>query len=434
MDPWQYWLFLLLFILSGFFSGSEIALMSLPKHKIDALLKQKKFGSWALHQIRQNTDRLLITILVWNNLVNVYTAALATQISLSIASSSGMEASLAVGLATGVITFLILVFGEIVPKSFSTKNAEKIGLFVAPMYFYLMILLSPVIFVLEKLILIFTWKNSSISVTEEEIESFIDLGKDAGTLEEEEHELLKNSLEFHDTLVEEIMIPRVRIVAMSDEMTLWEALEFYMQENHSRIPVYHQQIDTIIAVVSIRWLLEQKKQWKTRKKLKDVSLPEMLQVPINQPLDVLLESFKTTRQHMAIVKDEYGWVAWLVTIEDVIEEIFGEIHDETDKWIDEIIEKKEGVLSVDPGVQFADVLEEFDLEFSDIGLEEKEFGGDSLAYMITHKLERFPKKGEKVYFDIVNGDAEDVTKKQLCCCIHEMTKESVIWRVEVSLE
>lgn len=405
--------------------------MSLPRHKVESLLKQKQFWSGALHQIRENTDRLLITILIGNNLVNVYAAALATQISLTLATSSGLDESLAIGVATWVITFLILVFGEIIPKSFATKNAEKIWLFVAPLYYYLMIILSPVIYILERIILLFTGKHNAITVTEEEIESFIDLGKDTGTLEEEEHELLKNSLEFNDTLAEEIMVPRVKITALSDEVTVGEALDFYIHNNYSRIPVYHEQIDDIIGIVSVRFLLKEKNNNNTSKKLKHIDFPEILQVPINQPLDVLLQEFKKTRQHMSIVKDEYGGVAGIVTMEDVIEEIFGEIHDETDQWLDEIIEENDGILSVDPGTQFSDILSEFDLNFDDIWLDEKEFGGESLSYMLTHKLERFPKKGEEICFDLL--PSEERQERVLCCRIIQMN-DNTIQRVEVTLK
>lgn len=306
MDPWQYLLFIVLFLLSGFFSGTEIALMSLPNHKIDSLVKQKLFGSKALAHIKSHTDKLLITILVGNNLVNVYAAALATQISITLAKSSGMEESLAIGLATGIITLLILIFGEIVPKSFATKNAEMISLKVAPIYKFLMLILAPVIFILEILIRIFTGKNVATKVTEEEIESFLDLGKDSGTLEEEEHERLKNTLEFADTLVDEIMIPRVKVDAIPDDMTIEQALEYYLEHTHSRIPVYHKQIDNIIGIINVRDMLREKRSGNRKKQLSSLHFKKFLKVPINQPIDILLESFKTSRQHIAIVMDEYG--------------------------------------------------------------------------------------------------------------------------------
>jgi len=353
--------------------------MSLPSHKIDTLLKQKRFWAKALSHIKSNTDRLLIAILVGNNLVNVYAAALATQISITIAEGSGMEQGLAVGIATWIITFLILVFGEIVPKSFASKNAESISLWVAYPYKVLILILFPIIFVLEKLIRIFTGKGVQSRITEEEIETFIDLWKDAGTLEDDEHERLKNTLEFSDTLVEEIMVPRVKVEALSDDITIEEALEYYLAHSHSRIPVYHDQIDNIVGILTIRDILRERKSWNNNNPLSSLHFKRILKVPINQPIDNLLDTFKETRQHMAIVMDEYGWVAGITTIEDIIEEIFGEIHDETDFETDEIIEKSKNVFVIDSSILLHDIVDEFDLELPDLGMEDKEFWSETVS-------------------------------------------------------
>ncbi len=433
MDPRLYLLFIILFILSGFFSGTEIALMSLPSHKIESLVKQKLFGARALSEIRQNTDKLLITILVGNNLVNVYTAALATQISINFAQSSGMDQAFAVGIATWIITFLILVFGEIVPKSFATKNAEKIGLWVAYPYKLLMILLFPVIFVLEILIKLFTGKNVATRVTEEEIETFIDLWKDSGTLEDDEHERLKNTLEFSDTLIEEIMVPRVKVDAIEDIVTIDEAMEYYMTHTHSRIPVYHDQIDNIVGIITIRDMLREQQKWNGNMLLSQLHFKKFLKAPINQPIDILLETFKKTRQHIAIIMDEYGWVAGITTIEDIIEEIFGEIHDETDFETDEIVEKKKGTFIIDSSILIENIVDEFKLELSDIGIDEKEFWTETVSYMITHQLERFPEHKEEVCFDILDEKSKP-SGKQLCFTVIEIHDDTKIGKVEVTVK
>lgn len=151
------------------------------------------------------------------------------------------------------------MFGEIVPKSFASKNAESISLFVSPIYKVLMFILFPLVFIIEKIIRFFTGKNVKTVITGEEIESFIDMGKDSGALEEEDHVRLKNTLEFTETLVEEVMVPRVRLEALSDQKTVEEALEFYMTHTHSRIPVFHETIDNIIGIVTIRDILREKK-------------------------------------------------------------------------------------------------------------------------------------------------------------------------------
>lgn len=431
MDPSSYIFFIFLFIASGFFSGTEIALMSIPKHKIDSLVKQKVFWAKALAEIRKNTDRVLITALVGNNLINVYAAALATQISIDMAEKSGMEQSLAIGIATWIITLLLLIFSEIVPKSFASKNAEKIGLMVAYPYKVLMFLLFPVVYILEVIIKIFTGKTVANKITEEEIETFIDLGKDSGTLEDDDHERLRNTLEFSDTLIEEVMIPRVRIDAISDDYTLDEALEYYMTHNHSRIPVYHESVDKIVGILTIRDILREQRAGNGKKLLSTLHFKKFLVAPINQPIDILLDTFKSTRQHIAIIMDEYGWVAGIVTIEDIVEEVFGEIHDETDFETDEIIEKWDNVFVIDSGILLHDIVDEFGLEMSDLWLDEKEFGSETVSYIITHELERFPLAGEEISFNLVN-DKGDKTGKNLCFKVLDIV-DSTIGKAEVRI-
>ena len=402
--------------------------MSLPSHKVESLLKQKLFWAKALSHIKSNTDKLLIAILVGNNLVNVYTAALATQISIAFAQSSGIEESLAIGIATGLITFLILVFWEIVPKSFATKNAEIISLKVAPFYKVFIFLLFPVIFLLEILIKIFTGKNVATKVTDEEIESFIDLWKDSWALEEDEHEMLKNTLEFGDTLIEEIMVPRVKVDALSDESTVEESLEYYLSHTHSRIPVFHEQIDNIVGILTIRDILRERRAGHNDKKLKELDFKKFLKAPINQPIDTLLENFKSSRQHIAIVMDEYGWVAGITTIEDVVEEVFWEIHDETDFETDEIIENDDNSFTIDSSILLNDIVDEFQLELSDLWMDEKEFWSETVSYMITHKLERFPRKNEEISFKIYDEDWKP-TKQKLCFKVLEI-EETTIGKIE----
>ena len=184
MDPLTIILFVFLFLLSSFFSWTEIALMWLPSHKVDSLVKQWKFWAKALKYIKDRNDKLLITILIWNNLVNVYTATLATQIAMWMARQSWMEESLAIWISTWAVTFLLLMFWEIAPKSFATKNAEKISLLVSKIYKFLMLILFPVVYSIEKLIKLFTWKDKVSNVTNEEIEAFIDMWKDSWTLED----------------------------------------------------------------------------------------------------------------------------------------------------------------------------------------------------------------------------------------------------------
>ena len=428
MDPLLIWWFVVLFMLSAFFSGTELALMSLASHKIDALIKEWKLGSVSLKKIKENNDRLLITILIGNNLVNTYTAALATTIAIWIASNSsmGMDQTVAVWIATWIVTFLLLMFGEIIPKSFAIKNAVSIALFVAPIYKFLMFILFPVIFVIEGIIKLFSKKEVSEQITDQEIESFLDMGKNSGTLEDAEHQKIKNLLEFWDILVEEIMTPRVKIEALSHDKTVEEAINYYLSHTHSRIPVYNDTIDKIDHFFTIRDLLKQDKSTQ----ISELNLPEVIKIPLNQHIDTLFEHFQSSHKHMAIAIDEYGGVAGLITLEDIIEEVFWEIRDETDKEVDEIKNIWNNTFVAESTVLLEDILDEYHLELGDFNDNLSEFSGDTLGYMITHKLERFPENEEIISFKFKKNI--DGSKWKLECKILRI-HDAKIGKIEVKL-
>ncbi len=381
---------------SAFFSGTELALMSLPKHKVESLVKQKRFWSKALSKIKENNDRLLITVLIWNNLVNVYTAALATTIAISIWEASGFEQATAVWIATWIVTFLLLLFWEIIPKSIATKNATSVSLLVAPIYKFLLFALYPIIIFMEAIIKIFSWKWKMEKISEEELESFIDMGKKSWTLEKKEHEKIKNILEFWDITVENIMTPRVKIEALDINTTVWEAKKFYLSHTHSRIPLYNKTIDKIDHFITIRDILNKDDSVK----LTDVELTKVLKAPLNQPIDILLEWFQKAHKHLAIAIDEYGGVAGLITLEDIIEEIIWEVRDETDKEVDEITKVSEDTYVIKSLVLIEDILAKFHLTITEIWLNKNEFEWETVSYIITHKLERFPNKWEELEFDV----------------------------------
>lgn len=395
MDPVLILTFLILFLLSAFFSASEIALMSLPEHKIDSLLKQNKFWAKALRYLKDRNDKVLITILIWNNLVNVYIAALATQFAITFSKASTFNEALVVWLSTWIITFLLLMFWEIVPKSYATKNAEKIALLVANLYKWLIILCSPIIYFMEWIIRLTTGKSSVSKITDEEIEAFIDMWREEWVFEAAEHEKIKNMLEFSDITVEEIITPRVNIDAIDIDTTVNEALDFVLTQTHSRIPVYTETIDNIWYVVNLRFLLQEQKKWNGSLKLSELkNLDKAIKIPLNHPIDKLLEIFKNSRKHLAIVLDEYGWVAGLVTLEDIIEEVFWDIRDEYDKEKDEIRKIVENKYEVDPSIIFEDLLDELEIKFENLGLDEKDYYATTLNYFITEELERFPNSWE----------------------------------------
>lgn len=434
MDPTLIILFIVLFLLSAFFSWTEIALMSLPEHKLDAMLKEWRFWSKSLKKIKSNTDRLLITILIWNNLVNTFTAALATSISISIARTWWMwvNEATAIWISTWLVTFLLLVFWEIVPKSFASKNSSKISLFVAPIYNVVITVLFPIIYVMEIIIKIFSRRSKWEIMSYSDIHSFIDLSKESWALDHNDHEKIKGVLELDNITVEEIMTPRVKIEALSIESTVRETLNFYLCHTHSRIPLYKETIDKIDYFITSRDLLLHVKNKDLDKKLSELKLKEVMKIPLNQSISTLLENFQESHKIMAIVIDEYGWVSGLITMEDIIEQVFWEIRDETDIEVEVIKEHWENCLLVESDVLIEDVLYKFGLYLPDIWLDKKEFDWETLSYILTHILERFPETWEIITFDILNDNDKD-EKYNLNLKVRDVINHK-IWKVEVKKE
>ena len=434
MDPSTILVFVILFLLSAFFSGSETALMSIPEHKIEALVKQKKFGSRELKKLKLNNDKLLITILIWNNLVNVFTASLATTIALQLSSSLSVAQSTAIWISTWVITLLLLLFGEIFPKTLAIRYAERIALWVSKIYVLLQIVLYPVVVSVDFLMKTLQKKTTITTVTDEEIEAFIDMWKDSWVFEKWEYEKLKNMLDFYEITCEEIMTPRVKIDALDSKITVDEAVEKMFEFSHSRILVYKESIDHIERVVTLKELLLVQKEGLWSETLDKLSLSSVMKAPLTKPIHSLLELFRKSRKHIAIVVDEYGWVAWLVSLEDVVEEVFGEIQDETDKEIDPIRTDWNWWYLFQSEVRVEEMLEKFELEFDEVWLDEKEFWWETLSYFVTSELERFPKKWDEIKLYISRDcgldEKNNVIKWDLYMKILSV-KNNIIWDIQV---
>ncbi len=402
MDPSTLLILFFLFLLSAFFSGSETALMSIPDHKIDAFIKQKKFWSRELKKLKSksNNDRLLITILIGNNLVNVFTASLATTIAIQFSSGLWVAQSTAIWISTGIVTLLLLLFGEIFPKTLAIRYSDNIALSVSKIYIFLQILLYPVVVSVDFLMKLLQRKNTISTVTDEEIEAFIDMWKDSWVFEKWEYEKIKNMLDFYEITCEEIMTPRIKIDALDSSITVDEAVKEMFKFSHSRILIYNEDIDHIERVVTLKELLLVQNKGMWLETLDKLSLNQVIKVPLTKPIHSLLDLFKKSRKHIAIIIDEYGWVAWLVSLEDVVEEVFGEIQDETDKEIDPIRVELDGSYLFQSEVRVEEMLANFDLEFEDVWLDEKELDWETLSYFLVSWLKRFPKRWEEIKFPI----------------------------------
>jgi CBS domain containing-hemolysin-like protein len=322
-----------LLLLSGFFSSAETALFSISKAKAIHLAKEKGYSNSLIKKMKDDPHRLLSTILIGNNIVNVGASALATAITINLVASN------AVGIATGVMTLLILIFGEIFPKSIATRNNVAIArLVIIPLY-WLSILFAPIIFLLNFIPKLTGKMKKKPQVTEEELMTFVEVVEEEGGIEEEEKELIENIFEFDDTSASEIMTPRGDMYTINADEDL--NLEDVIRSGFTRIPVFESDIDHIIGVLNIKDLFMHQVTSEEPVDVRKI-MSEPYFVPENKKLDNLLQQFKKRKQHIAIIVDEHGGVSGLITLEDALEEIVGEIIDETDKFEPHIVKLKKG--------------------------------------------------------------------------------------------
>lgn len=319
---------IVLIALSGFFSGAEIALFSLSNIKVRKLIRNRRRGAKTLRKLKSNPHRMLVTILIGNNIVNIGAASLATVLAIDIFGSAG------VGIVMGIMTFLILIFGEIVPKSFFHQNAERMSLVVAQPVHVLGYVLYPIIVVAELvskgILRLGGVRRKKDEITEEEIMSALSLGAEAGVIERDEEEMMQNVIGFGDSTVKGIMIPKKRMVTLRSDERLIDAMTKMLETHYSRIPVYGHGTQRIIGIVNLRNILGQIKAENFDVPLVKLVSP-VLFVNENNMLDDVLERLREHAVHMAVVTNRRGQVTGVVTMEDLLEEIVGEIYDEADR-------------------------------------------------------------------------------------------------------
>jgi putative hemolysin len=386
----DYYLLFLLFIicilLSAFFSSSEVALISITRAKVRTLVNDKRKGAERLAQLKEYPSHFLISILVGNNIVNVAAAAIATALAISIYGSIG------VGIATGVVTILLLIFGEIGPKMYASRYSEKLSLAVAPTIYYFSRIFVPFIHLWEKMVRRGGAGTmlSEPAVTEEEIKEWIEVGKEEGTIEQEEREMLYSVLEFGDTIAREVMTPRVDVVVVEDTKTLNQALQVFNETGFSRIPVFHEQVDNIIGVLNVKDAFSAVLSGKRNTPIKDLMYDPFF-VPETKKIDDLLKELQVRKVQLAVVLDEYSTFIGIVTLEDILEELVGDILDEFDKEEPEIQKQGEGVFVVDAKVWVEDLNDELDLNLP-IHESYETIGG-----LLIDRLGHIPHPGESAY-------------------------------------
>ena len=388
-DILQLVILVLLLSASAFFSSAETALMTSNKLRIRNLAENGDKRAEKVLEITANTDKMLSAILIGNNIVNLSASALSTTLTLKLFGSS------LVGVATGVLTFLILVFGEITPKNVASKNAEDMALKYIGIISVLVIILTPAIYIVNKVagivISLFIKNNDDNNmVTEDELRAMVEVSHEDGVIEKEEKKMIVNVVDFGDTVAGDIMLPRVDMVMVSVESSYGEILKIFREERYTRIPVYEESPDNVIGILNVKdfLLIEDKENFSVKEHLR-----EPLYTYEYKKTSSLMVDMRKTGANIVIVLDEYGTTVGLITLEDMLEEIVGEIRDEFDADEDEGITKiSETEYLIDGSTNLDDVNDRIGLELSS---EEYE----SIGGIIMEKLGRLPVEGEVITFD-----------------------------------
>ena len=394
--------------LSAFFSSSEIAMFSLAKHRIEALVEEGEAGAKTLQELKSDPHRLLVTILVGNNLVNIAMSSIATGLLAYFMASQGR----AVAVATFGVTALVLLFGESAPKSYAVDNSEPWALRIArPLKFAETLLLPLVVLFdyLTRVVNTVTGGRAAIEesyVTRQEIRDMIKTGEREGVLDQEEREMLQRTLRFNRTIVKEVMTPRLDMTAVPKDASIEEAIETCVQSNHERLPVYDGELDNILGVVHINDLIRDSNYGDddTPVDLESLIKPT-LHVPETKNVDDLLTEMREQRLNMVIVIDEFGTTEGLVTMEDLVEEIVGEILEGGEAEPIEFV--GDGAAVVKGEVNIDEVNDSLGIELP----EGEEF--ETIAGFIFNRAGRLVEQGERIEYDGLTIRVEQVENTRI---------------------
>ncbi len=424
MDPSvaaQFLILIVLLALSAFFSSSETALSTVNRIRVRTLIEEGNKKAITLGWVIENSGKMLSAILIGNNVVNISASSIATILATDLFDSAGA------GIATGTLTLLVLIFGEITPKTLATIHAEKIALQVAGIIKTLMTVLTPVIFIVNKLsmgLLILLRVNPNAkenTITESELRTIVDVSHEEGVIESEERRMINNVFDFGDSRAKDVMIPRIDMTFASIDCAYEELIEIFRQHHFTRIPVYEESTDNVIGIVNMKDLL-----------LYQHDAPFRIQDYLREPyytyeykkLSELMVEMRKASVNIVIVLDEYGVTAGLITLEDLLEEIVGDIKDEYDEDEEEDFTMlTENEYLVDGQIKLDDINE---LLKSHITSEDY----DSLGGHIMEVLDRLPQVGDSITegnltFIVETLDKNRIDKIHIYCLPEKEEPESI---------
>lgn len=406
---WFVKLFIILILLLGsaFFSGSEVALFSLDKKKLDSNFNRSGIIYRYLINLISYPRRLLVTILIGNTIVNVAASIVAVSIAIDLSNLFNISLDLLLTFQILVITILILLFGELFPKMIASKNPVKFAKYIAVPLNICTIIIYPVAEIIAEILRLSSsslkFDKSKSAISNEELVELTNIGKEKGAIEEGEHSLISSIVMFAGITVDEVMTPRVDIVAVPVEENYDGIIKTITNSGHSRIPVYKNNLDEIIGIIFAKDLL---KFIRVNNSLENFSLESLMKkplfVPETKPINELLKEFQEKKVHLAIVVDEYGGTSGLITLEDIIEEVLGDIWDEFDKEEDEIISIDDKRFIALGKTKLDDLNEQL---HTNIIVEENDY--DTLGGFIFNKAGNIPKEG----FSFVSGNFRYTVKE-----------------------
>ena len=398
-DIWKIALVVLMMVFSALFSGTETAYSSVNKLRLKNYESQGNKKAAKALKLANRFDEVLTAVLIGNNIVNIAASSVSTLIFVSIFGSKGA------GISTIVITVLVLVFCEVLPKSYAKKNAEKISLAFASSLWALVILLKPFVWLLNKLSSLVSKGDETPTVTEDELKYMIDEIEEEGVIEEQESELVKSALEFDEISVEEILIPRVKMIGVDVTSTLDEIKETFTREMYSRLPVYEKSLDNILGIITnkafFKMLIEGGDDIRS-------IIQEVPHIADTKLISEAMRSMQRSKVHLAIVTDQYGGTKGMITLEDIIEELVGEIYDEDDEIITNIVKLEENKYECAGDVNIDDLLETLGLDEDMITTEYSTVGG-----WITDIIEHIPEAGESIESGVFKLTASEVNEQNV---------------------
>ncbi len=373
----------ILIMFSAFFSATETAFSSINKIRMKSMANNGNKRAAAVLELNEKYDKLISTILIGNNIVNISASSVATVLFLTYFPKNGATIS------TVVTTIVVLIFGEITPKSIAKDFPEKYAMAVVPLVKVFCIILSPINYAFsawKKLISKVFVSDESRGLTEEELLTMVEEAQDDGGINDEEGELIRNAIEFNDIQVSDVHTPRVDVVAIDENDSREEIDRVFCESNFTRLPVYKDTIDNIIGVINQKDFYNSNK---FKGNIKDIMSKPLYVIP-NMKISELLQKLQTNKTHLAVITDEYGGTVGIVTLEDILEELVGEIWDEHDEIVEDFIKINENEYHVLGSADLDDFFDLFDMK--------NEFESSTVGGWITEEMNRFPKVGDSFMY------------------------------------